>query len=101
MNIQITSRKFKARDSLKEFINDEVKSLEKFYDDIHDANVILSYVPMKDNEKTAEIVLNVPGKTLSATETTEEFSKSVSFAKEKLERQLKKIKNKELDKKKE
>jgi ribosomal subunit interface protein len=100
MNIQITSRKFKARDSLKEFINDEVKSLEKFYDEIHDAEVILSYVPMKDNEKTAEIILKVPGKTLSATETTDDFNKAVSFAKDKLERQLKKIKSKEIDKKK-
>ena len=33
MKINITSRKFKAKDSLKEHINEEVNSLEKFSDD--------------------------------------------------------------------
>ena len=40
MNIRITSRKFKAKDSLKNFIRDEVKSLEKFNDQILDVKVI-------------------------------------------------------------
>ena len=34
MNVQITSRKFKAKESLKSAINKQLKTLEKFNDDI-------------------------------------------------------------------
>ncbi|GAB4297016.1 MAG: hypothetical protein Kow0098_20780 [Ignavibacteriaceae bacterium] len=96
MNIIITARKFKARDTLKDFIKAEVSSLQKFNDNILSADVILSYQNNKDSKKTAEIVLHVPGQTMSATETSDEFEKSVSAAAEKLSRQLKKLKTKRL-----
>ena len=38
MNIKITSRKFKSKESLKELINTEVKLLEKFHDGIQDVH---------------------------------------------------------------
>ena len=98
MNINITSRKFKAKDSLKEFIEEEIKSLDRFNDDILEANIILSYMHNKDSIKTAEINLKVPGKIISATETNDEFSKAVTGAVEKLTRQLKKIKSKKIAK---
>ncbi|PID59540.1 MAG: ribosomal subunit interface protein [Ignavibacteriae bacterium] len=94
MNIQITSRKFKAKESLKTEINEQLKSLEKFNNDILDANVVLSYLHNKDSLKTVEIILNVPGKTLSAEVTSEEFNKSLNSTIDKLERQLKKLKTK-------
>ena len=94
MNISITARKFKAHDTLKNFINGEVNSLEKFYDDILDVDVILSFQNSKDSLKSAEIVIKVPGQTLTATEESEDFKKSVSAAIEKLSRQLKKLKTK-------
>lgn len=94
MNITITARKFKAHDTLKEFINDEVLSLTKFNDDILDVDVILSYQNNKDSVKTAEIILQVPGHSLTATETTDDFKKSINFAVEKIARQLEKLKTK-------
>jgi putative sigma-54 modulation protein len=94
MNIAITARKFKAHDTLKNFITGEVSSLEKFYDDILDVDVILSFQNSKDSKKSAEIIIKVPGQTLTATEETDDFKKSVSSAIEKLSRQLKKLKTK-------
>lgn len=94
MNISITSRKFKARDILKEFITAEVKSLEKYNDRILSADVILSYQNSRDSIKIAEIILQVPGQTLTATEFSDEYKKSVSAAVEKLSRQLTKLKTK-------
>ena len=94
MEIQITSRKFKAKETLKEFIHEELKSLEKFSDSIIAADVILSYLHSKDSIKTAEISLSVPGKILLVTEESDDFSKSVTKGVEKLKRQLKKIKSK-------
>jgi putative sigma-54 modulation protein len=94
MNIQITSRKFRAKDSLKDFINDEMNSLQKYNDDILEANIVLSYTHARDSIKTAEIVLQVPGKILSVKESSDDFRKAVNIANNKLVRQLKKIKSK-------
>ena len=94
MNINITARKFKAKDTLKEFIRSEVKSLEKFNDSIQDVDVVLSYLHNKDSIKIAEISVSVPGKTLLVTEESEEFTKAITESADKLKRQLKKIKSK-------
>ncbi len=98
MNIQITARKFKAHDTLKEFIKDEVTSLERFNDEIIDADVILSYLNNQNSIKKAEIVLNIPGQTLNAADESEEFKVAVSSATEKLRRQLETIKSKRASK---
>lgn len=100
MNIQITSRKFRAKDSLKDFIKSEVKSLEKFNDQILDVNIILSYTHPKDSIKTSEIILGLPGKRITVVESSNEFEKSVIGAVEKTRKQLAKIKTKRLTRKK-
>ena len=96
MNISITARKFKAHDTLKEFINNEVVSLEKYIDNILNVDVILSYLNSKENVKTAEIILQVPGQTLTAEEKSDDFKKSVAVSVEKLSRQLQKLKSKKI-----
>lgn len=96
MNIQITSRKFKAKDSLKEFIEDEIGSLEKLSDDILDVEVILSFQNQKDSIKDVEIIVMVPHKTLKATCSSDDFKKSVGLAVEKIESQIKRIKTKRI-----
>ena len=92
MNISITARRFKAHETLKNFIRDELSSLSKYNEDILTAEVILSYVNSKDSIKTAEINLVIPGYTITAKENSDDFKKSVSAASEKISRQLKKIK---------
>ncbi len=92
MNISITARRFKAHETLKDFIIDELSSLNKYSEDILNAEVILSYVNSKDSIKTAEINLSVPGHIITAKEDSDDFKKSVSAASEKVSRQLKKIK---------
>jgi len=94
MNVKITARKFKARETLKDHVNAEVKSLLKFNDDILNADVILSYQNSYDSVKKAEISLHIPGQTLLATEESDEFTKSVTAATDKLSRQLKTLKSK-------
>ena len=94
MNIQITARKFKAHSTLKEFVKDEISSLEKFNDDIISADVILSFQNNQNSIKKAEIVLNIPGQILNAADQTDEFKTSVSSSVEKLRRQLETIKSK-------
>ncbi|HEY6906596.1 MAG TPA: ribosome-associated translation inhibitor RaiA [Ignavibacteriaceae bacterium] len=94
MNISITARRFKAHETLKDFIRDELSSLNKFSEDILNVEVILSYVNSKESIKTAEINLAIPGHTITAKEDSDDFKKSVSAASEKIGRQLKKVKTK-------
>lgn len=97
MNINITARKFKAKDSLKELINKEVAGLQKFHDSILDVDVILSYIHEKDSIKTAELVVKIPGKKINVSEDSEDFAKSVNLGIDKLKRVLKKEKQKKID----
>lgn len=98
MNIKITSRKFKAKESLKEQIKSELNSLKKFNDDILDAKVILSYTHLENSLKTVEIILSIPGKSFTAEETSDDFGKALTKTVNKLERQLKTLKSKRLAK---
>jgi putative sigma-54 modulation protein len=94
MNISITARRFKAHETLKDFIRDELSSLNKYSENILSAEIILSYVNSKDSIKTAEINLSIPGHIITAKEDSDDFKKSISAASEKISRQLKKIKTK-------
>ena len=96
MNITITARRFKAHDTLKDFIKDEVSSLSKYSDDIINAEVILSFQNSKDSIKSAEINLVIPGHTIVAKEDSDDFKKSINAATEKITRQLKKITTKKI-----
>jgi len=94
MNVSITARKFKAHSTLKEFINAEIESMAKFNDSILDVDVILSFQNSSNSEKTAEIIVKVPGQTLTAAESSDDFNKSIVAAAGKLARQLQKLKTK-------
>ncbi|MCL6495986.1 MAG: ribosome-associated translation inhibitor RaiA [Ignavibacterium sp.] len=94
MNIQITARKFKAHETLKEFIKDELTSLQRFNDDIINADVKLSFQNTQNSIKIAEIILSIPRQKLTAKEESDEFKKSVAGAVEKLRNQLSTIKSK-------
>ncbi|MCX8105350.1 MAG: ribosome-associated translation inhibitor RaiA [Ignavibacterium album] len=98
MNIQITARKFKAHDTLKEFIKDELTSLRRFNDDIISADVKLSFQNNQNSIKIAEVLLSIPGQILTAKEESDDFKKSVAGAVEKLRNQLSTIKSKRTSK---
>ncbi|MGQ9798137.1 MAG: ribosome hibernation-promoting factor, HPF/YfiA family [Ignavibacterium sp.] len=98
MNIQITARKFKAHETLKEFIKDELTSLQRFNDDIINADVKLSFQNTQNSIKIAEIILSIPGQKLTAKEESDDFKKSVTGAVEKLRNQLSTIKSKKTTK---
>ncbi|MEI7812293.1 MAG: ribosome-associated translation inhibitor RaiA [Ignavibacteria bacterium] len=99
MNIQITSRKFKAKEPLKNFIHAELNSLAKLNSDIQGADVILSFENVVEETKIAEIILQIPGKTCTAKEASEDFGKSIALAVQKIEKQLIKIKSRKVDNK--
>ncbi len=79
---------------IKEHALGTVKKLEKFYDGIVTADIILSYERATNSVKTAEINLHVYGSVLTAKEKSDDYLKSIDAAVEKLTLQLSKYKTK-------
>ena len=94
MQTLFTARRFRARTEIKEHAIDAVKKLDRFYDGIVKASIILSFEGAAKNIKVAEVNLHIHGGLLSATEQSEDFRKSVDLVVEKLSKQLVKHKTK-------
>jgi putative sigma-54 modulation protein len=86
---------FNAQDALVDHTTEKTESLARYYDRIVGAEVYLKLVQdEKNNNKVAEIKLNIPGNDLFATSTSESFEKSVNETVDKLKSQLRKLKTK-------
>jgi putative sigma-54 modulation protein len=89
MRINITARHFKLTDELKQYAEQEVYRLKKYYEPIIDCDIILGW---QKKLRIAEINIAVYGTTLTAQEETVDMKKSIDKAVDKLERQIKKYK---------
>lgn len=98
MDINFTARRFRAHSEIKDYAMAEVRKLEKLYDGILRADIILYYERGVNSVKTAEVNLHVYGTTLSAHNGTDDYVKSIDGAIDKLGIQLKKYKSKLHDK---
>lgn len=94
MHIQVTSRHFKVHDSIRDHMTKELEKLQKFFDGIISCDAVLYYERPQNSRKHCEMTLKVKGGTLFAAADSEDFLKSIDMAVEKLERQLKKHKDK-------
>ena len=90
MRVNITARRFKLTDDLKDYVEKEIFRLKKYYEPIIDVDVILSW---EKNDRLAEINISVYGTVLTAHERSEDMHKSIGIAVDKLERQVKKYKD--------
>ena len=95
MKLKIHSIHFDANQKLVDFIQEKVDKLDHFFDRIIDGEVYLRLDKASNNEnKVAEIRLNVPGSNLFAKKQTKSFEESTDQAVEALRRQVKKHKEK-------
>ncbi len=95
MKLKIHSIHFDADQKLVDFIQEKVDKLDHFFDRIIDGEVYLRLDKASNNEnKVAEIRLNVPGSNLFAKKQTKSFEESTDQAVEALRRQVKKHKEK-------
>ncbi len=94
MQVKVTARRFKLSEILRKYAENETLKLNKFYDDIIDSEVILSW---ENKDRIAEINLSVYNKILSAHERSDNMTKSIDNCIDKLKRQLKKYKDRRRD----
>ncbi len=91
MRINFTARHYKSSPRLKEYAQNEVSRLEKFYDGIISCDIVLDY--QKDIQ-IAELNLTVYGQVLTVIEKSDDIYKSIDMAVQKMERKLKRYKEK-------
>ena len=95
MKATFQSVHFTADAALIEFIENKLDKLQKIYDNIIDAKVILKLENTGQvKDKITEIVISVPGNKLVATSTSKTFEQSADDSIDALIRQLKKFKSK-------
>lgn len=95
MNIKINSVHFDADKKLIDFVNNKVKKLFQFYDDIVGAEIFLRLENTQELEnKIAEIKLEIPGNDLFAKKQSKSFEEAVDNAVDALKRQIRKHKDK-------
>jgi putative sigma-54 modulation protein len=94
MNVKFTARRFRAHPDIKEHALETVKKLDRFYDGIVTADIILSFERVTKSVKMAEVNLHVHGAVLTARGKSEDFIKSIDATVAKLEVQLAKYKTK-------
>ena len=89
MRVNTEAIGFKADQKLLNFIEKKTGKLDRFYEQIIDAEVVLKLENSGQIKgKIAEIKLHVPGETLFAKNTEKKFESAVDYAVEALRRQL-------------
>ena len=96
MDIKIHSIRFDADKKLVDFINNKVKKLIQFYDNIIGVEIFLRLEKDQGAEnKLAEIRLDIPGSDIFAKKKSKSFEESVDNSIEAIKRQLTKHKEKQ------
>lgn len=95
MDIKINSVRFDADQKLIDHINKKVNKLGQFFDGIIGAEVFLRLENVQDDEnKIAEIKLQIPGNDLFVKKQSKTFEEAVNKAVDTLYRQVTKYKEK-------
>ena len=96
MNVVIKAIHFDATDNLEEFINKKVVKLERYYDDITSVDVALKVVkPEVAENKEVLLKVLIPNGELVVTKVADTFEQAADECIEALEKQLKKLKEKQ------
>lgn len=91
MNISTTARHYELAPALKDYAEGKVNSLDRYFDHIVNAQLVFS---LEKYRHRVEITVHVNGKDFVSAEETDDMYASVDKSVEKLERQLKKHKDK-------
>lgn len=91
MNISTTSRQYDLPPALKDYAEGKVQNLKRYFDHIVNANLVFS---LEKYRHKVEITLHVNGKDFISEEESDDMYVSVDRTIDKLERQLRRHKDK-------
>lgn len=90
MLIEFTARHFHAPENLRNYAENEVKRIQKIYDRITQCQIILLH---ENNQYTTELNLSMPSHKLNVKETTDNITKSIDRAVDKMIGRVQKVKD--------
>lgn len=96
MKVLFTARHFTASKRLQDYAEESVAKLDKYFDAIHECNVIASPHENPETPQQVEISLRIPGTTLIVKEAAESYESAILKSIDNLKRQLIKHKEKQL-----
>lgn len=91
MQLNITGHHVEVTDSLKAYVAEKLERLEKHFDHVNNVHVILS---VEKQRQKSEATVNVNGASLFADSTEEDMYAAIDSMTDKLDRQIKKHKEK-------
>ena len=94
MQTQVTIRHFDPRPELRDYASERLATLQRYYDGITDAHVVLANGGDPAEGKSAEIVLRVYRQTLSANRSGSSHEEAIDRCVMALRRQIKRYKAK-------
>ncbi len=95
MDITVTFRHFEPNDALKNYVKEKTGRIEKYFSSINEAHVILA---VEKRSHIAEVVVNVNRAKITAKDSSEDnMYSAIDMVMEKIEKQVKKHKDKVTD----
>lgn len=91
MVVEFTARHFHAPENLKSYAETEVQRINKVFNRVTQCQIILLH---ENNEYTTELNLLIPSHKLHVKETTDNVTKSIDRAVDKMISRVKKVKQK-------
>lgn len=100
MYIEFQSIHFTADQKLKDYIIGKLEKLERYFDNIIEVNVLLKLENSGQvRDKIVEIIIKIPGERFIATNDSKTFEASFDSALETMKKQMRRHKEKMIDKK--
>jgi len=94
MQIDVTGHHVELTDALRNYVSEKFERLERHFDQVTDVHVILSVEKLRH---TAEATIHISGGKLFADSTNEDMYAAIDSLTDKLDRQIKKHKEKLTD----
>ncbi len=95
MNLVISGRNIDITEGLRSAVEEKIGKLERYFNDSTEVNVTLS---TEKNRQKIEVTIPMKGNIIRAEETSTDMYVSIDLVEEVIERQLRKYKNKLIDK---
>ena len=96
MALNITFRNLDSSDAIRNYATDRVSRVKKYLESPFDANVVLSVEKFRH---IADVTISFDGSTINGQEETEDLYSAIDMVMDKIERQVKKFRGKQIKRK--
>ena len=89
-NFNVRGENIEVTPALREYVESKVSKIEKYFDEVPEANVHVNLKVYSDRQGKAEVTIPLPNLVLRAEETSSDLYGSIDLVSDKLERQMRK-----------